>query len=739
MSLMINLWKKSDKEALERLESEQRSSSWSTWAGWGVAAVVVVAMGPLIVERWHIKGAINPISAWSGPATAQPNPEAVSAALGTIHALSEPAGAGVLLDGRFIGVTPLRFQWASGATTLTLKKHGFQDLVAPVQVESGQQLDVRVTLQPELLPVAAAPAAPTTAPISPAPTATASAALADPPPSAEPAILIPVSEEPESDPPLKLAGIIRHPPEVKGGNAAKEEGKTKPQKTAKTSKGASEAELLHGPIVDVRESNKDPDLTPLLRQSENTAPDSLNFSYAIQIAAFLDRDSAVRNAAYWRKRGYDAYVLELWGVKDPTRLWQSVRVGRFNDLAQARQALEALKRQEKQSGFYVARSDSFTPPEGTAPTQSAKIVPLPASENPVGNRAPTETEPTREEPQNLAAATSDAPSAPLPMPVVSPTPRKNSVKPEPKLPAAEAPKAEDLPQAATPPTRAEFEAEYPQAAKAPPPCSKESSPPPTARLEPNPDERKVVALQPSVVGVQTARDVLPEPSAWSDNEFRGSSRSNDTKPSKQTAADQSRNPTPQMAPESKALTEKRRTTPTPANSDPQGRDTAKANTDQATWIARTYQQAVEKKEAGDREGEEGLLQQIVKMDPNHKPAVRRLARIMVETNRGDRALELLRQATGNRTDPSLAEDDPNLAAFLAALYQRREEHWQAIDLYDALLKRYPNKGLWQMGMAISLEKVEENNEALRAYKKALASGDLSHKLQSFVRKRIEKL
>ncbi|MBF0342082.1 MAG: PEGA domain-containing protein [Magnetococcales bacterium] len=782
-----------DLQALEAPEA--RRSSWSAWAGWGVAAVVVLAAGPVIVERWYVKGNATPVAALTE--RGGDDRTVVPSGLGTIYAVSEPPGAGVLMDGRFVGVTPMRFQWGLGTVNLTLKKHGFQDLVAPVVVEGSREVDFRVTLQPEIMPVAATRTAPpATAPETAAVAKVDAPAIPVPPPSpalvpepppaipSPPITLITPPDESESDAPLKLAGVIRHPPEVKidpearSGEKSKPDAKArkspKPEKVAKVAQPVSETDGAIVPVADVRESSRDPELSPLLRQPDAAPSSTLNFAYAIQMSAFLDRDSAIRNAAMWRKRGYDAYVLELWGIKDPTRLWQSVRVGRFNDLVKAKTALEALKRQEKVKGFYVARSDSFTPPDGVAPTQAAKIIPLtgpdlperggvqvaasavPATPVTEGEKVPSEA------PQ---AATAPRETAIPPAPLVAPNPRKSVSKadvkksdippvqesglkpastpnptpnPQPEIVA----KSAESPLAETQPSRAEFEAEYPSApgvSKPGLPVGKMGDilPPP----DPMAGDRvvsapKMVSLQPSLIGVQTARDVLPEATAWSESEFKAQ-RQAEMKNSGLPPTEQIRNPAPQSAPEPKSLAEKRRAAA--QSKEPVRSDPVKVSADQAAWAERSYQHSLEKKEAGDREGEEALLQQVIKADPGHKGAVRRLARLMVETNRGDKALDLLRQAAGGRGDLSLADDDPNLAAFLAALYQRREEHWQAIDLYEALLKKYPNKGLWQMGMAISLEKVDENPEALRAYKKALASGDLNHKLQNFVRKRIEKL
>ena len=127
------------------------------------------------------------------------------------------------------------------------------------------------------------------------------------------------------------------------------------------------------------------------------------------------------------------------------------------------------------------------------------------------------------------------------------------------------------------------------------------------------------------------------------------------------------------------------------------------------------------------------------LDAEHGRGRRRLARIYVESGKTNKALDLLQGGISGRSAAQLSKEDPNLAAFLAALYQRDEDHWQAIDLYENLLRLYPKKGVWQMGLAISLERVGEPADALRAYTTALNSGDLNRKLRSFVNGRIQEL
>ncbi|MBF0416832.1 MAG: PEGA domain-containing protein [Magnetococcales bacterium] len=825
--------------------SNARRSSWRSWAAWGIAAVVVVTAGPLIVDQINVKGNATPVALTGDASGSRQQP--TSGVLGTLYAVSEPAGAGVLMDGRFVGVTPLRFQWGAGPVTLTLKKNGFQDLIAPVEVMVSKEVDLRVSLQPETMPVAGGKTE------QPREIADATSARE---------VILREAGDGVGDGNLRLANVIKHPPENKssGPNKSAEKsgektdskragsekvtsgkdgaekvasGKDGAEKVASAKAGAeqtdsqksegvekskedkgktgknkrtrkpevpTEADMAGITTQDVRESAKNPELASLLRGNDAASAENLNFSYAIQLAAFVDRDSAIRNAALWRKRGYDAYVLELWGVKDPSKKWQSVRIGRFNDLALARQALEAFKRQEKDNlthkEFYVARSDAFSGPEVASVSQSAKVnrKSQPASEataaswgeagksgSEKNDAAKEASNPGSEQSRNVPhegmppkseSKVESAPAEQKPLASLSPEPRKEEAKvgpvdvarAEPSVsaavenkdgPANKAVESNRTKKKGTenPPVahgeksleKVAWKEESPTGANIPDggrsPLSSvrgTSSGSSSVKLaevdsggaprgQPDAVTREVVASmaggsEPDKDHLLNARKEValrsPEPVM--------------TKTAKDVDADSSRSGAGQKS-ETRKATDKRKGEAASKN------DGARIAADLSAWVERTFQQSVVKKEAGDREGEEGLLNQVIKADPGHKAAVRRLARIMVESNRADKALDLLRQAAGGRGDTSLADEDPNLAAFLAALYQRREEHWQAIDLYEALLKKYPNKGLWQMGMAISLEKVDENAEAMRAYKKALASGDLNLKLQNFVRKRIEKL
>ncbi|GAB0057144.1 hypothetical protein SIID45300_01467 [Candidatus Magnetaquicoccaceae bacterium FCR-1] len=802
MSLMTKMFGKATKPVLEpsvtigeetmrALEApaavgSERPGSWRSWAGWGIAAVVVITAGPLILDRIDVKGNATPVTMIGDSPVGTSQTQ--SGALGTIHAVSEPAGAGVLLDGRFVGVTPLRFQWGAGSVTLTLKKNGFQDLNAPLEVAVSKEVDFRVSLQPETLPVAGVK--------RDTPREGAEPVAANGP-------VRPAGGVAGEDGSLRLANVITHPPENKGHASSKptdknparsgaekpgtekasvektKEENAKPNRSSRTRKPEipTEADMAGVTAQDVREVSKDPELAALLRKPEASASDNLNFSYAIQLAAFVDRDSAIRNAALWRKRGYDAYVLELYGVKDPSKMWQSVRVGRFTDLPQARQALEALKRyekdQEKVKEFYVARSDAFTGPEVATTTRNAKVTPSAVKRTDSSSADASQVAGDKRSPE-ISGDGKDAAGITTPTSLVSadakPSHQDASTWPEPVMETASVVPA-SLPAVPPGPGKSEPVGTAVDGAPVKPSESArvetkpvQSKPVETARPEKKRSEKPVVAHadKPVAKGVKpesrsasggiTVSDPGLTPTGQPDPATKEvvASMAGGSEPDKDHLLNARKEvalhpPEPAMTGTARdVMAESSRPGADRPSEKRKGEggaktDGARISADQAAWVERTYQQSVVKKEAGDREGEEGLLQQVIKADPGHKAAVRRMARIMVESNRADKALDLLRQAAGGRGDTSLADEDPNLAAFLAALYQRREEHWQAIDLYEALLKKYPNKGLWQMGMAISLEKVDENAEAMRAYKKSLASGDLNLKLQNFVRKRIEKL
>ncbi|MBF0124584.1 MAG: tetratricopeptide repeat protein, partial [Magnetococcales bacterium] len=106
----------------------------------------------------------------------------------------------------------------------------------------------------------------------------------------------------------------------------------------------------------------------------------------------------------------------------------------------------------------------------------------------------------------------------------------------------------------------------------------------------------------------------------------------------------------------------------------------------------------------------------------------------------DSAVGVLETVLGEtRTQESGGDVDVDLLAMQATAYQRNGQHHKAIDVYEKILRKHPEKGTWWMGMAISLEQVKELHAAIQAYQSALESNVLSVELRQFVAQRIQSL
>lgn len=130
---------------------------------------------------------------------------------------------------------------------------------------------------------------------------------------------------------------------------------------------------------------------------------------------------------------------------------------------------------------------------------------------------------------------------------------------------------------------------------------------------------------------------------------------------------------------------------------------------------------------------ERVLQRGLKRDPHDTSFAMLLARLQVERNAVPLALETLQ-----KTLP-YAEEQADYQAFVAALLQRQNHHDEAIAHYQVALKLAPNNGIWLMGMGISLQAVQRNEDARAAYQRALASNSLNAQLQAFVQQKLKEL
>jgi MSHA biogenesis protein MshN len=51
----------------------------------------------------------------------------------------------------------------------------------------------------------------------------------------------------------------------------------------------------------------------------------------------------------------------------------------------------------------------------------------------------------------------------------------------------------------------------------------------------------------------------------------------------------------------------------------------------------------------------------------------------------------------------------------------------------------PNNGIWLMGMGISLQALQHNDDARAAYRRALSTNSLNPQLQAFVQNKLKEL
>lgn len=130
---------------------------------------------------------------------------------------------------------------------------------------------------------------------------------------------------------------------------------------------------------------------------------------------------------------------------------------------------------------------------------------------------------------------------------------------------------------------------------------------------------------------------------------------------------------------------------------------------------------------------ERVLQDGLNRNPRHSGFAMLLARLQVERNALSLAMDTLQKTLPH------ASQQADYQAFIAALLQRQNRHTEAISRYQAALQLAPNSGVWLMGLGISLQAVQRNDEARAAFRRAIESGNLSAELQDFVDQRLKEL
>ncbi|MEO5378825.1 MAG: SPOR domain-containing protein [Magnetococcus sp. DMHC-6] len=756
-------------------------------------------------------------------ATLQPKTVGTTA---LITAVSTPPGAGLLVDGKFLGVTPLQFEWAPGEYELVLKKNGYHDIKTQFTLDAGDSVDFDLTLyalgsdghhvaqadiakggvkaagsNPTMKPTKSTEAKETVVAKSAAETAVQT--------QKSPSVAGAVSELPAHSVytvqvgAYQMESSVQHDVEMLRGRGyapyvlqkrnsdgrtwntihiggrytVKEEAQAEADKFAKkesmpadvrvvarsefSSTGVAAASVPENVMTPVEKKIQKADASVQTNQSTSTP------HYSIQVGAYLNLDGAEEIAKKLREKGYDAFVRAVQGRKDPSKTWQSVRIGRFDEYRQAN-AVAQIYRDKEHALAYVAVWDSFEPGQivGGVDAQQAAAI----KANMVATLEPTETvvknsneipveQKTGKSELSLArllpnsdvskgsaqAAPSTVESEKMGQPLVEQP--KESIKqttapvvaqaeavvtPKKAAPEKSVASAMDAQSVATGSDKVQMKSANEQKA----PLASEKSvvtasadaqkPSSLAAKSAAPESAKTVAVEqmekmkpvekegmPAVVSVP----VVTKATAVNRPVVASLDKKLESGDIKKVIAQN----TPSSAVDMNAIHMKLR--------EPEPKEMAE----------NLYREAVIAQEGGHLEKAEELLKQILERYPQHQGAMRQLARLMVASNRTSPALELLEKQIKGQDPQTLAKNDPSLGAFMAALYQREEKHWQAIELYEALLNIYPDRGIWRMGMAISLEQVSETEAARSAYELALSSGQLNYKLRSFVQKRIERL
>ncbi|MFK7896070.1 MAG: tetratricopeptide repeat protein [Myxococcota bacterium] len=181
---------------------------------------------------------------------------------------------------------------------------------------------------------------------------------------------------------------------------------------------------------------------------------------------------------------------------------------------------------------------------------------------------------------------------------------------------------------------------------------------------------------------------------------------------------------------------------------------------------RAIKEARAAKKSGDLETATRLYLKARTAAPNNAQAIIEGAFTLVEDGRMNEALTLIRAARKNAPKQTgylmahaqiVAESDlaaaiqllnearlsiptsPEVHALTAAYLQKNGQHDSAIERYESILRRFPNKPKHWMGLGISLEARGRGAEALDVYRIALQLGELPGSSRGWVSARIAAL
>lgn len=134
---------------------------------------------------------------------------------------------------------------------------------------------------------------------------------------------------------------------------------------------------------------------------------------------------------------------------------------------------------------------------------------------------------------------------------------------------------------------------------------------------------------------------------------------------------------------------------------------------------------------GQRDAAGQILSAALKQSPVQPRLAMLQARLLAEAGRDTEAVSILQTAQSS--------GDADYQALLGALQQRLGNDIQAADAYRLALTSAPQRGIWWLGLAISLERSQQSVQALTAYRNALSDTALETQVSDYVRARIAAL
>lgn len=132
-------------------------------------------------------------------------------------------------------------------------------------------------------------------------------------------------------------------------------------------------------------------------------------------------------------------------------------------------------------------------------------------------------------------------------------------------------------------------------------------------------------------------------------------------------------------------------------------------------------------------GAKNVLQKGVDITPSHNDFRMAAARLEIELNDQQAALRTLLDGD------QYARNNVTYQAFLATILQRNERHNEAVKHFNDALNLDRSMGNAYVGLGISLQALQRNEEAIVAFEKAQQTHTLNEKLQGFVNSRLQAL